>query len=224
MVELQFALRIDYESSANLQFSSLRGRITDSHEAIQKNNVNCHESTLEAWNLAMTILRGDLMKITNSTKIWAFFAMICFAIVLDQAIKFWILDFYANATSPHSKVFESPFIDIVLVFNKGVAFSFLSAVGANLKWIILAMLILMLLIVLKSKELFAENFLAFGLIIGGGFSNLLDRFTREGVVDYIFWHYKFNFAVFNLADSIINVAIAWIILKYVLLNVCTKNK
>ncbi len=170
------------------------------------------------------------MKITNSTKICAFFAMICFAIALDQAVKFWILDFYANALHPHSalnphgKVFESPFIDIVLVFNKGVAFSFLSAVGANLKWIILAMLVLMLLIVLKSEELFAENFLAFGLIIGGGFSNLIDRFFREGVVDYIFWHYKFNFAVFNLADSIINVAIAWIILKYVLLNVCTKNK
>ncbi len=169
------------------------------------------------------------MKITNSTKICAFFAMILLAIVLDQAIKFWILDFYANALHPHSalnphgKVFESPFIDIILVFNKGVAFSFLSAVGANLKWIILAMLVLMLVIVLKSEELFAENFLAFGLIIGGGFSNLIDRFFREGVVDYIFWHYKFNFAVFNLADSIINVAIAWIILKYVIKTYAKRN-
>lgn len=146
----------------------------------------------------------------------AFFAMIALAIALDQVIKFLILDFYANAPSPHSKVFESPFIDIILVFNKGVAFSFLSAVGANLKWIILAMLFLMAILVLKSDELFSQNFLAFGLIIGSGFSNLIDRFTREGVVDYIFWHYKFNFAVFNLADSIINVAIAWIILKYIL--------
>lgn len=177
----------------------------------------------------MTILRGDFMKITQSTKkIIAFFAMICFAIAIDQAIKLWILDFYANAPSPpnyhfNGKVFESPFIDIVLVFNKGVAFSFLSAVGANLKWIILAMLILMLLIVLKSDELFAENFLAFGLIIGSGFSNLLDRFTRDGVVDYIFWHYKFNFAVFNLADSIINVAIAWIILRYIFTRKSPKN-
>ena len=159
----------------------------------------------------------------SAKKIIAFFAMICLAIAIDQAIKLWILDFYANAINPHSKVFESPFIDIVLVFNKGVAFSFLSAVGKNLKWIILAMLILMLVIVLKSEELFAENFIAFGLIIGSGFSNLLDRFIREGVVDYIFWHYKFNFAVFNLADSIINVAIAWIILKYIV-NFYRKDK
>lgn len=163
------------------------------------------------------------MKIKNSTKIIAFFAMICLAIVLDQAIKLWILDFYANTTNPHSKVFESPFIDIILVFNQGVAFSFLSAVGENLKWIILAMLILMTILVLKSEELFAENFIAFGLIIGSGLSNLLDRFTREGVVDYIFWHYKFNFAVFNLADSIINVAIAWIILRYIFTRKSHKN-
>ena len=148
-------------------------------------------------------------------KHFAFFAMMFLAIALDQAIKFFILDFYANAPSPHSKVFESEFIDIILVFNKGVAFSFLSAVGANLKWLILAMLIFMLILVLKSDELFAQNFLAFGLIIGAGFSNLVDRFVREGVVDYIFWHYKFNFAVFNLADSLINVAIAWVILKYI---------
>lgn len=170
------------------------------------------------------------MKITNSTKTIAFFAMICFAIALDQAVKFWILDFYANASHPHSalnlhgKIFESPFIDIVLVFNKGVAFSFLSAVGANLKWIILAMLILMLILVLSSKELFATHPLAFGLIIGSGFSNLIDRFFREGVVDYIFWHYKFNFAVFNLADSIINLAIAWIILRYIFTHKSPKNQ
>ena len=155
----------------------------------------------------------------SAKKIIAFFAMIFFAIAIDQAIKLWILDFYANATNTHSKVFESLFIDIILVFNKGVAFSFLSAVGENLKWIILAMLILMLVIVLKSEELFAENFVAFGLIIGSGFSNLLDRFIREGVVDYIFWHYKFNFAVFNLADSLINVAIAWVVLKYTISHI-----
>lgn len=145
----------------------------------------------------------------------AFFAMIVLAIILDQIVKLLILDFYANATNPHSKVFESTFIDIILVFNKGVAFSFLSTLGEHLKWIIFLMLFLMLILVLKSEELFTQNYLAFGLIIGSGFSNLIDRFLRDGVVDYIFWHYGFNFAVFNLADSLINVAIAWIILKYI---------
>ncbi|MGX3011518.1 signal peptidase II [Helicobacter sp. 23-1044] len=162
----------------------------------------------------LTNLKARILR-RFTKKHFAFFAMMVLAIALDQAIKFLILDFYANAPSPHAKVFQSEFIDIILVFNKGVAFSFLSAVGANLKWLILAMLLFMLILVLKSDELFAQNFVAFGLIIGAGFSNLVDRFVRDGVVDYIFWHYKFNFAVFNLADSLINVAIAWVILKYI---------
>lgn len=137
-----------------------------------------------------------------------FFIAIAVAIVLDQAVKYYIL-------SHESPRFQSAFIDIILVFNKGVAFSFLSALGAYLKWIILAMLILMLCIVLKSEDLFERHFLAFGIIIGSGFSNLIDRFIHNGVVDYIFWHYKFNFAVFNLADTMINLAIAWIIFSYI---------
>ncbi len=137
-----------------------------------------------------------------------FFIAIAVAIVLDQAVKYYIL-------SHESPLFQSAFIDIILVFNKGVAFSFLSALGAYLKWIILAMLILMLFIMLKSEDLFERHFLAFGIIIGSGFSNLIDRFIHNGVVDYIFWHYKFNFAVFNLADTMINLAIAWIIFSYI---------
>lgn len=142
-------------------------------------------------------------------KVILFFAMIAFAIILDQAVKLYIL-------SQESPLFKSPFIDIILVYNKGIAFSFLSALGTQLKWIILAMLFLMLFIVLKSEDLFNAHYLAFGIIIGSGFSNLIDRFLRNGVVDYIFWHYKFHFAVFNLADAMINLAIAWIIIGYII--------
>jgi signal peptidase II len=35
-----------------------------------------------------------------------------------------------------------------------------------------------------------------------------------GVVDYIFWHYGFEFAVFNLADVAIDCSIAWILWRY----------
>lgn len=156
------------------------------------------------------------MKITHK-KIIIFFAVICLSIALDQAIKWWIVDCYKDISLRQS-IFQSPFIDIILVFNKGIAFSFFSILGEALKWIILAMLFLMLFIVLKSDDLFQKHYVAFGLIIGSGFSNVLDRFFREGVVDYIFWHYKFHFAVFNFADATINIAIAWIIFSYIFLK------
>jgi lipoprotein signal peptidase len=43
-----------------------------------------------------------------------------------------------------------------------------------------------------------------GVCLGVGSSNLPDLFVHGGVVDYIFWHYGFEFAIFNLADALID--------------------
>jgi len=40
-----------------------------------------------------------------------------------------------------------------------------------------------------------------------------DRFVHGGVVDYVAWHCGFDFAVFNYADVMIDIAIAWILLQ-----------
>ncbi|DAB32382.1 MAG TPA: signal peptidase II, partial [Sulfurospirillum sp. UBA11407] len=39
-----------------------------------------------------------------------------------------------------------------------------------------------------------------------------DRFIHGGVVDYFYWHRWFEFAVFNFADVMINIAVALILL------------
>ena len=46
-----------------------------------------------------------------------------------------------------------------------------------------------------------------GLIGGAALSNVYDRFVHEGVVDYFFWHYGFEFAVFNFADVMIDLGV-----------------
>ena len=50
-----------------------------------------------------------------------------------------------------------------------------------------------------------------GLLLGGAFSNIYDRFIHEGVVDMVYWHCGFNFAVFNFADVMIDLAVVWIL-------------
>ncbi len=40
--------------------------------------------------------------------------------------------------------------------------------------------------------------LSSALILGGAIGNLYDRFTQGGVVDYVYWHCGFDFAVFKL--------------------------
>lgn len=138
-------------------------------------------------------------------------SFLCFILVflLDQIVKIIIL----NCASISNPILTTEFIDLVLVFNKGVAFSLGSSFGGYLRWFILILLIMVSIYCIKNKDFFMQYYCYIGFIIGAGFSNLVDRFIYDGVVDYIFWHYGFNFAIFNLADMTINVSIFLIFLS-----------
>ena len=45
--------------------------------------------------------------------------------------------------------------------------------------------------------------------------NILDRFTYGAVVDYFAWHYMFEFAIFNFADVMIDLAVVIIIVMQI---------
>jgi signal peptidase II len=47
--------------------------------------------------------------------------------------------------------------------------------------------------------------------VGAGFSNVYDRFIHGGVVDMVYWHCGFDFAVFNFADVMIDLAVVWLL-------------
>lgn len=122
--------------------------------------------------------------------------------VIDQNIKHLFLEGYYH---------EGACIDLVLHFNKGVAFSMFAFLGEHLKWIQLVLIIAVLAYVVYDGYL-KQYALAIGLIVGGAFGNLYDRFTQEGVVDYVAWHCGFNFAVFNYADVMIDLGVAIIVI------------
>jgi len=121
--------------------------------------------------------------------------------IVDQNIKMLFVDgfrYYTECT------------DLILVYNKGVAFSMLAFLDEWLKYIQLVLVfgILIYIITLK-KVCFA---LPAGLMLGGAFSNIYDRFIHGGVVDMVYWHCGFNFAVFNFADVMIDVAVVWFLI------------
>jgi len=90
-----------------------------------------------------------------------------------------------------------------------VAFSMFEFLGEYLKFIQLALLSIVVIYFYISQEMKIYT-KPIGLLVGAGFSNLLDRFIHGGVVDYIYWHCFFNFAIFNLADILINISVALI--------------
>ena len=133
------------------------------------------------------------------------FALIfCLVFIIDQIIK-WI---FLNGFS-----YKSSWIDLVLTFNKGVAFSMFAFLGEYLKIIQIILMALLFSYLMIEKTLFRSYPIALGLIFGGGASNVLDRFIHGGVVDYVFWHKWFEFAVFNFADVMIDLGVVIIILQ-----------
>ncbi len=132
--------------------------------------------------------------------------LVWFAIVfaLDQAIKWVFL---------HGFSYKSGWIDLTLVFNRGVAFSMFAFLGEYLKIIQLALVAGLLGYFIGEKKIISDHAVALGLIFGGGCSNVLDRFTHGGVVDYVFWHKWFDFAVFNFADVMIDLGVLLVIVS-----------
>lgn len=101
-------------------------------------------------------------------------------------------------------------IDLILVYNKGVAFSMFAFLDEWLKYIQLFLILGVLGYIIYLKEL-CYAFPA-GLLLGGAVSNIYDRFVHGGVVDMVYWHCGFDFAVFNFADVVIDIAVVWILL------------
>lgn len=121
--------------------------------------------------------------------------------IIDQNIKMLFVDGFRYYTEC---------IDLILVYNKGVAFSMLSFLDEWLKYIQLALVTGVLIYIFYLNKLcFA---LPGGLLLGGAFSNIYDRFIHGGVVDMVYWHCGFNFAVFNFADVMIDIAVVWILI------------
>ncbi|MGX2971736.1 signal peptidase II [Helicobacter sp. T3_23-1059] len=146
------------------------------------------------------------------SKIYAFFKIvliIAVVICIDQFVKGIILDGFR---------FSSEVISIVLVHNDGVAFSMLANLGEYLKWLQVGFLLAILLYLLCNSEAMRRYFLGLGLIMGGGISNVIDRFIHGAVVDFVHWHYGFEFAIFNVADVCIDAGVAVLIVQWLWLD------
>jgi signal peptidase II len=108
-------------------------------------------------------------------------------------------------------------ISLILVYNKGVAFSMFSFLEHYLKYIQIVILIGVFIYFISDKIIQNHKILT-GILFGAGISNIIDRFFREGVVDYVYWHCGFDFAIFNFADVMIDFSVFGLILSYFLVQ------
>jgi len=137
-------------------------------------------------------------------KLKKFFIAFFVVLVVDQVIK----QIFLHGLELHSKC-----ISLVLAINKGIAFSMLSFLGDNLKFIQLGIILILGLFLYKENIIKRHPILS-GVLLAAAFSNLLDRFLIGGVVDYVYWHCGFKFAIFNLADVLIDFSIVIFLYYY----------
>lgn len=136
-------------------------------------------------------------------KLIIFFTMLVSLMIIDQVIKYGFV-FWNFA-------YDGPVISLTLAYNYGVAFSMFSFLAHYLKYIQIAILLAVVVYLVFNKKVFYDYYFPLALIFAGGASNILDRFTYGAVVDYVYWHYKFEFAIFNFADVMIDLGVVLII-------------
>ncbi|MDX9743265.1 MAG: signal peptidase II [Arcobacteraceae bacterium] len=135
-------------------------------------------------------------------KILLFIAIFIVLFTIDQIIKMIFVNGFEV---------QGSCISLVLAYNKGVAFSMFAFLEGNLKYIQIVMLLAGMLYLFSKQEIFNRYYIPASILIAGGVSNIYDRFIHEGVVDYVYWHCGFDFAIFNLADVLIDIAVVIII-------------
>jgi signal peptidase II len=141
------------------------------------------------------------------------FLLAAVVLVLDYATKMAVLRTFA----PGEGFALAPFFNLVLVFNKGAAFSFLAtAQGWQTLFfaaiaIVASAVISFLILKNENKSLFCG---ALALILGGALGNLYDRIAYGHVVDFLDFHAAgWHFPAFNVADSAITVGAGILILE-----------
>jgi signal peptidase II len=142
-----------------------------------------------------------------STGGWRWLPLSAGVIGADQLVKAWIVHHFAL----FERVHVLPVLDIILTYNRGAAFSFLSDASGWQRWlfVILALAVSLTLIIWMGRlRARLQALLACGLalIVGGALGNMIDRIVSGRVVDFIHVHWRQHyFPAFNIADSAITV-------------------
>ena len=137
---------------------------------------------------------------------------------LDRISKLYII--YLDKNNLNSEIFTSTYLNITLIWNRGVAFglfSFDKNNFYNLLSVVIAFLIFVLLMMaIKNSGLKRYSLL---IIIGGALGNLHDRLFFSAVPDFIDFHIgDFHWFIFNVSDIFITVGVIGMILLEIVGN------
>ena len=149
------------------------------------------------------------------------FSIVALIYFLDRLSKIYIIQLDKNNFG--QDIFNSAYLNIVLIWNKGIAFGLLSFNESYL-YNIISLIIAIIIIVLVIMSLKNQGFKRYSLlmIVGGALGNLHDRIFFKAVPDFIDFHIgNFHWFIFNVSDIFITFGVVGMIVLELLNN---KNK
>ena len=138
--------------------------------------------------------------------------------IFDRISKIYILSL--SRENFEAELYESTFLNIILIWNKGIAFGLLSfdqSYFYNLITIFITLIIFILIVLIfKSENLKKYSYI---LVTGGALGNLFDRIIYNSVPDFIDIHYnELHWFIFNIADIFITIGIICLIFDEIFLE------
>ena len=132
--------------------------------------------------------------------------------LIDRVIKLHVINLFENLDS--QQIFLTPFLNIYLIWNEGIAFGLLSFASNEvynfITFLITMINIMLVYIVYKLKDIRRFFFL---IILGGSLGNLFDRLIYKAVPDFIDFHIgNLHWFIFNPADIFITFGVICLIL------------
>ena len=135
------------------------------------------------------------------------FSIVALIYFLDRLSKIYVIQLDKNNLG--SDIFNSTYLNIELIWNKGIAFGLLSFNESYL-YNIISLIIAIIIIVLIVMSLKNQGFKRYSLlmIVGGALGNLHDRIFFNAVPDFIDFHIgNFHWFIFNVSDIFITLGV-----------------
>ena len=130
---------------------------------------------------------------------------------LDRFSKIYVI--YLDKKFLGSDIFSTKFLNIILIWNEGIAFGLFSF-NEKIFYNILTTLILLIILIIFFMILKSRGFKKYSLllILGGALGNVYDRIIYNAVPDFIDFHVgNFHWFIFNIADVFITLGIIFMI-------------
>jgi signal peptidase II len=147
---------------------------------------------------------------------WLAFGLAAMVIILDQALKQWVVGGLGLAVGESRALFWP--VSFTLVRNDGISFGFFQTHATWTRWALAGFALVVsgaLIAWVRGVDRWVTG-VAGGLILGGAVGNLIDRIRLGAVVDFVDVHPLLFPWIFNIADSGITVGVIILLAENVL--------